>query len=391
MSTLRRTTLLFAGVCWIAQAGSAAAEGRVPSFAPETPRVAEVKVVPGPVAVDVEVSTTAAPSIRTSRLRKPDRLIFDFPNFQTVSRHIHIEGTVALSVRTAMYQFDPPVARLVIDLAQNGSYQIHSSGGKTLIRVESQKPHDDGENKIAVRKNLPRTQGEMLRFTITEGPARVVRPRTRVDVDANGLLTVQAEGWGFGNVLDEVAARLGAEIEFADDRARTTLLSTAKAKVTLNLGPAPAVDVLKSFFQGSPLDYIIIESPDGQLQKIIVAANQNVTMPVAANEVAIAERDASESPTASLPARIVSPVPGASIAGEITIVAEPQNGAPVAGVQFSVDGASLGNEITQEPYEIVWDTRSATLGTHVITAITRDRKGNSAASAGVSITVRAAD
>src|SRR5207245_3317331 len=59
----------------------------------------------------------------------------------------------------------------------------------------------------------------------------------------------------------------------------------------------------------------------------------------------------------------------------------------VVGVQFKLDGANLGAEVTAAPYAISWNTTGATNGSHTLTAIARDAAGNTATSSAVSVTV----
>ena len=47
----------------------------------------------------------------------------------------------------------------------------------------------------------------------------------------------------------------------------------------------------------------------------------------------------------------------------------------VFGVQFKVDGAPLGSEDRAEPFEVSWDTLTASNGTHTLTAVARDASG----------------
>jgi hypothetical protein len=62
----------------------------------------------------------------------------------------------------------------------------------------------------------------------------------------------------------------------------------------------------------------------------------------------------------------------------------------VAGVQFFVDGQALGPEVVSPPFSVVWDTSTASLGNHVLTARARDFSNNTATSSPVSVTVVAA-
>src|SRR5207302_11140240 len=59
----------------------------------------------------------------------------------------------------------------------------------------------------------------------------------------------------------------------------------------------------------------------------------------------------------------------------------------IVGVQFKLDGANLGTEVTAAPYSVSWNTTTATEGAHTLTAVARDAAGNTATSAVVSVTV----
>jgi hypothetical protein len=90
------------------------------------------------------------------------------------------------------------------------------------------------------------------------------------------------------------------------------------------------------------------------------------------------------SPTVSLTA----PTAGATVSGSSTsITATASDNVGVSGVQFKLDGANLSAEDTTSPYSIIWDTTTATNGSHTLTAIARDAAGNTTTSAGVAVTV----
>ena len=42
------------------------------------------------------------------------------------------------------------------------------------------------------------------------------------------------------------------------------------------------------------------------------------------------------------------------------------------GVQFAIDGWNLGWEVPALPYTLPWDTRTATNGSHIVSATARD-------------------
>jgi len=84
---------------------------------------------------------------------------------------------------------------------------------------------------------------------------------------------------------------------------------------------------------------------------------------------------------------ITSPTSGDTVSGIVIVTASASDNVDVVGVQFFVDGAPLGIEDTTAPYEVPWDTMTTTDGSYTLTALARDAAGNTATSAGVSVTV----
>jgi len=74
--------------------------------------------------------------------------------------------------------------------------------------------------------------------------------------------------------------------------------------------------------------------------------------------------------------RLTSPLPDATVAGEVTVAADTAEEGAVSRVEFFVDGTRLG-ERTASPYRIQWNTASVKTGTwHQLTAVAYDRAGN---------------
>src|SRR5437773_2681689 len=84
---------------------------------------------------------------------------------------------------------------------------------------------------------------------------------------------------------------------------------------------------------------------------------------------------------------ITSPVSGTIVAGTISVMASASDNVGVVGVQFLLDGANVGAEVTAAPYSAPWDTITASRGSHTLTAVARDGAGNRTTSAPVSVTV----
>jgi hypothetical protein len=89
-------------------------------------------------------------------------------------------------------------------------------------------------------------------------------------------------------------------------------------------------------------------------------------------------------PTVSMTA----PANGATVSGSSTTVsATASDNVGVVGVQFKLDGANLQAEDTSSPYQITWDTTTASNGSHTLTATARDAAGNTTTATSISVTV----
>lgn len=83
---------------------------------------------------------------------------------------------------------------------------------------------------------------------------------------------------------------------------------------------------------------------------------------------------------------ITAPASGATISGTASLTATASDNVAVAGVQFSVDGTNLGNEVTSAPYSTSLNTSQFANGSHTVTATARDAAGNKSSSS-VTVTV----
>ncbi|HLA71165.1 MAG TPA: Ig-like domain-containing protein [Steroidobacteraceae bacterium] len=82
----------------------------------------------------------------------------------------------------------------------------------------------------------------------------------------------------------------------------------------------------------------------------------------------------SQAPTVSLTA----PASGATVSGSISVTASASDNVGVVGVQFRLDGNSLGAEDLTAPYSVSWTTTGTSNGTHQLTATARDAGGRTA-------------
>jgi hypothetical protein len=71
---------------------------------------------------------------------------------------------------------------------------------------------------------------------------------------------------------------------------------------------------------------------------------------------------------------------GVPVSGTVTLTANVTSGVGIAAVQFQLDGANLGSQLTTSPYSLTWNTTVTPNGCHVITAAAQDVNGNTGTS-----------
>lgn len=89
---------------------------------------------------------------------------------------------------------------------------------------------------------------------------------------------------------------------------------------------------------------------------------------------------------ATVPTVAINPV-AATVSGTVQLTATASDNIGIASVQFKLDGANLGAAITTAPYQLSWNTTTATNGTHSLTAIAINTAGKTTTSAAVTTAV----
>jgi hypothetical protein len=98
----------------------------------------------------------------------------------------------------------------------------------------------------------------------------------------------------------------------------------------------------------------------------------NVSAP--SNEAAVGVLGDTAAPLVSMTA----PADQATLIGAITLSATASDNVGVVGVQFQLDGNTLGAERTTVPYTFAWDSSTTSNGLHTLSAVARDAAGNRA-------------
>jgi PKD repeat protein len=67
---------------------------------------------------------------------------------------------------------------------------------------------------------------------------------------------------------------------------------------------------------------------------------------------------------------------GAVVSGTVTVLANASDNVGVVGVQFKLDGANFGPNLTVSPYSVLWNTLTASNGCHELSVTALDAAGN---------------
>ena len=84
---------------------------------------------------------------------------------------------------------------------------------------------------------------------------------------------------------------------------------------------------------------------------------------------------------------ITMPSQNETNANSILVKADASDNFAVSNVQFKLDGSDLGSPVSSEPYNIAWDTSTASSGSHTLAAVATDSSNNQKTSAEISVNV----
>jgi type IV pilus secretin PilQ/predicted competence protein len=100
-------------------------------------QIRDISVSHGQQGLDVEITGNGPLTARTMKLTGPDRLVLDIPNavLQGRPREIAVNSNGVKTVRAARYQDDPPVTRVVVDLASARAFDVVPSGNKLVVKL----------------------------------------------------------------------------------------------------------------------------------------------------------------------------------------------------------------------------------------------------------------
>jgi hypothetical protein len=235
--------------------------------APNGSRVQKVVVRGSGDAMEVEIQTSGAPvAPDTQALAKPDRIVVDFPGALPAAglRAMKVNRGILKGVRAGLFFDNPPITRVVLDLAEPQSYQISTIENAVVIKLGSvaegakarevpvapaaklQNASLAAGTPVATARVSPAVSNAPVPAAVSEAP-----PQQAVTVTfENGKLRIRADKATLAQVLFEVQRQTQAEIAIP--------AGAEQEQVVADLGPAPAREVLAELLNGSPYNFIFV-------------------------------------------------------------------------------------------------------------------------------------
>ncbi|MGB0038199.1 MAG: AMIN domain-containing protein [Terriglobales bacterium] len=279
--------------------------GMVQPSTTQTGMVQRVTVRESGEGIEVDIQTSGAVSPDTQAITGPDRIVVDFPGTLPAAqlRALKVNRRGLKGVRSGLFFSNPPITRVVLDLAGPQAYQISSVGSITVVKLTGgateERSSNSGDGNVrrarlrdaalagrpnavahlapasvsvnvanrssavpvadAAPENVPAT-------AVVDAPQPAMAPGPAVSVSyENGLLRVHADKATLSQVLYEVHLRTGAEIAIP--------AGAEQEKVSADLGPAPARDVLGELLNGSAYNFIFV-GDELALQRVILTRRE---------------------------------------------------------------------------------------------------------------------
>lgn len=245
------------------------------SSRPATATIRRVAVLNPGNNFELEIEASQPVTPRTLVVTGPDRLVIDFPNAipGPLLHTIAVRAGQVKAVRMGLFESNPPVARVVVDLNSPQAYEVFPSGKNVIVKIRS------GSTVAAASLPAP---GSVAPAVVASSPPlpppAPVKPAPAVQVEfSNGKLRVLTEKASLGEVLRAIGQQTGATISIPP--------RAEQEPVVANLGPAPAREVLSALLDGLPYNVILMGSGRdlSQVTSIILTTRDSATPDMPAN------------------------------------------------------------------------------------------------------------
>jgi hypothetical protein len=105
--------------------------------------LSQVSVQPGSDGITVALRVEPGVAYRTMTLESPNRVVIDFSDCRLAASTPHswpVSGSPVRDVRISQFKVEPPVVRMVLDVAVIPKYEIHPNSTGLEIRVAGGRP-----------------------------------------------------------------------------------------------------------------------------------------------------------------------------------------------------------------------------------------------------------
>jgi AMIN domain len=321
MSPCPKDAVVF--VLWVATSVAIPVKVR----AQAVPSIRQVQVLRGGTQVEIEIESSAPIVPQTNELGGPDRLLVDFVNAKPGAqlRNQLVNRAEVKDVRVGLFSADPPVTRIVLDLNGPQPYQVFPSGRTTIVKIGAG-GGEAGELKPISESTLT-AAGNSAQAAPVPAPAPA-KPSLEVSFH-DGMLAISADRATLSDVLFAVHQRTGAEIGIP--------AGAEQEKIAVQLGPAPAAEVLAQLLNGSKFNFLILSSANDPhaLDQVILSPRAEGPMPVqAASAQPVqpatdeADEQADQPPPGSASRPMLPPRPNENPSGETQPTPPANDGVP---------------------------------------------------------------
>lgn len=226
---------------------------------------------------------------RLMNLKDPSRLVIDFPGVASgpapFPSPAGVAGLPIRSIRNSLYQRDPDLYRVVLELSNDAARPwIQADGARVQVQFGSigdrmqtaatpaPTPASEPQSSLRAQPPVAATTTPPSSTTAAPTPQHAPVPLIATPISAprppkigynNGLLSIETTNSNLADVIYAVAEKTGAAVQmpFADG-----MLD----RVTLTMGPGKPQEVIGTLLQGSCYNYFLVEDSGGKLQKLVL-------------------------------------------------------------------------------------------------------------------------
>ncbi len=224
------------------------------SHAQGIPSIQRVQVLHSGAQLEIEIEASDHIVPQTNVLTNPDRLVVDFVNARPGARlrNLSVNRAEAKNLRVGLFSSDPPVTRLVLDLNGPQPFQVFPSGRTVIVKIgETSSAQSAAARPASGAVLVNANYATKIAEVPASGPSAAVRPRLEVTFQ-NGQLSVSSNRASLSEVLFAIHQRTGAEIAIP--------AGAEQEQVAVDLGPAPAPELLAHLLNGSKFNFMILSS-----------------------------------------------------------------------------------------------------------------------------------